>query len=38
VGERVWWFALTSSECRLGLEAFDTAGAADDLVAAILRH
>jgi hypothetical protein len=25
-------------ECRLGLEAFDSAGAADDLIAAILRH
>jgi hypothetical protein len=25
-------------ECRLGLEAFDSAGAADDLIAAILCH
>jgi hypothetical protein len=29
---------LPCVECRLGLEAFDTAGAADDLIAAILRH
>ena len=29
---------LPCIECRLGLEAFDSAGAADDLIAAILRH
>jgi hypothetical protein len=29
---------LPCLECRLGLEAFDSAGAADDLIAAILRH
>jgi hypothetical protein len=29
---------LPCLECRLGLEAFDAGGAADDLIAAILRH